>query len=70
MTTRCTKRLIILLAGYWIWHALVVFTATGSLDPRGYSMGDFYLENFLSLYLPPLLIGLLIYSRRKTRASK
>ena len=65
MTARGTKTLIILLAGYWLWHALVVLAATGSLDLRGYAMGTFYLENLLSLYLPPILIALLIYRRRR-----
>ena len=69
MVTRWSKTLIILLAGYWLWHAVVVFTVTGSLDLRGYSMGTFYLENFLSLYVPPVLIALLIYLRRQETAS-
>ena len=62
---RWTKPLIIILAVYWAWHALMVWAATGSLDPRGYSMGSFYLENFLSLYVPPALIALLMILRRR-----
>ena len=65
MMERWRKPLILLLAGFWLWHALMVFAATGSLDPRGYAMGTFYLENLLSLYVPPLLIFFLIYMRRR-----
>ncbi len=70
MISRFTKPAIIVLAIYWLWHALFVVAATGTFDPRGYVSGTFYLENFLSLYVPPALIALLIYLRhRKTNAS-
>ena len=65
-----TRTLVIVLAGYWVWHALMTLAATGSLDPRGYYLGTFYLENLLSLYVPPALIALLVYMRRrKTNAA-
>jgi len=66
MTKRWTRTLIIVLAVYWLWHALMVFAATGTLDLRGYAMGDFYFENLLSLYVPPALIAFIIYRRRRT----
>ena len=69
MTARWTKTLIILLAGYWLWHALMVLAATGSIDLRGFHLGTFYPENLLSLYVPPALIVLIIcLRRRKTNA--